>query len=385
MQAMLNADHCSSIGLQSRYARSGDPSSGFSTAKGLQRLAAIWKELTMKLSRFLALGLKTALLTTALTAGHGLLLRAQEPATAGATLPASPELQQSPNRVLKSMEPSADEEYTLGGGDEISLEFAGRPELSGKHIVGPDGRITLPLAGAIEVSGLTREQTSAAVEKALAPYYNNLSVTLRIDKYGSNRILMLGYVQHPGVLNFDQTPTLLEAITRAGLISSPDKKEIDSVPERCAIYRGSQQVVWVDVKALLESGNPMADMRLRRNDVVFVPNDQDRFVSVLGEVGHPGAMQLKRSSTLPSILADAGGPTERAGNNPNVAIVDPASGKTRYIRYKDMLTPMGALEITLKPGEVIYVPRSGLAKAGFVFEQLSPLTSALSFATIAVH
>ncbi len=293
-----------------------------------------------------------------------------------------PALQPSPTAQLRSMEPAADEEYQLGGGDELTLECAGRPELSGKHILGPDGRVTLPLAGPVTLAGLTREQAAAAIVTALSPYYNNLAVTVRIDKYGSNRVLLLGYVQHPGIMYFDQTPTLLEAITRAGLITPADKKDGDSVPDRCAIYRGNQQVVWVDVKGLLESGNPLADMRLRRNDVVFVPNDSDRFVSVLGEVQHPGAMQLRRTSTLPSIIADAGGLTERA-NNPNIEIVDPATGKTRYIHFKDLLSPSGALEVTLHPGEVIYVPRSGLSRVGYALQQLTPLTTAMSFAAIA--
>ncbi len=292
-----------------------------------------------------------------------------------------PTLLPSQAAQLKNMEPAVDEVYTLGGGDELSIECAGRPELSGKHVVGPDGRITLPLSGTLQVAGLTREQASAAIAKAYSTLYSDPSITLRIDKYGSNRILMLGYVQHPGVMYFDQTPTLLEAITRAGLLPPPDKKEADTVPDRCAIYRGNQQVVWIDVRALLESGSPLADLRLRRNDIVFVPNDSDRFVSVLGDVQHPGAVSLKRSSTLPSVLADAGGLTERAGNA-NIQIIDPATGKTRSLRFKELMTPAGSLEVSLRPGEVIYVSRSGLQKAGYVLQQLTPLATTMTFAAV---
>jgi polysaccharide export outer membrane protein len=279
------------------------------------------------------------------------------------------------------MEPPANEEYQLGGGDELTLEFAGRSEISGKHIVGPDGRITLPSAGAVTLAGLTREQAATTIEKAMSAFYNNISVIVRIDKYGSNRVLVLGYVEHPGIMYFDQTPTLLEAVTRAGMLrpTGADRRVDNTVPERVAIYRGNDQAMWVDLQALLSSGNPMADMRLRRNDTVFVPNDQDRFVSVLGEVNHPGALQLRHNSTLPSLIAEAGGITEKAGNNPNLQIVDPASGKTRTIRYHELLTPTGALEVTLKPGEVVYIPRGGLARTGYVLQQLSPLTTALTF------
>lgn len=308
-------------------------------------------------------------------------LLSQTVSASPAAQPGTPTLKPSPMAQLKSMEPAANEEYELGGGDDISLDFPGRPEISGKHTIGPDGRITLPSAGAINVAGLTREQAAKAIEQAMSKYYNNVTCIVGVDKYGSNRVLVTGYVEHPGIMYFDQTPTLLEAITRAGLMHPTGQgQQIDNpIPERVAIYRGSDEAIWVDVKSLLTQGSSMADMRLRRNDTIFVPNDQDRFVSVLGAVGHPGAIQLKHNSTLPSMIAEAGGITDAAGNNPQLMIIDPSTGTQRPIRYKELLTPTGALEVSLKPGEVVYVPRGGLAKTGYVLQQLSPLTTALTF------
>lgn len=318
---------------------------------------------------------QTPAIQTAATA-----LGQRQGSTTGATGQA-PVLHPNPISQLQSMEPAANEEYQLGGGDEITLEFAGRPDISGKHTVGPDGRITLPMAGAITVAGLTREQAAQAIDQAMSKYYTNITCIVGVDKYGSNRVLVTGYVEHPGIMYFDQTPTLLEAITRAGLLQPTGTGHTidDPIPERVAIYRGNDEAIWVDVKGLLSQGSSMADMRLRRNDTIFVPNDQDRFVSVLGEVNHPGAIQLKHNSTLPSMIAEAGGITEKAGNNPEIMIIDPTSGSKRPIRYKNLLTPTGALEVTLKPGEVVYVPRGGLAKTGYVLQQLSPLTTALTF------
>ena len=260
--------------------------------------------------------------------------------------PTTPVLHPNPMTQLRNMEPPANEEYELGGGDEITLEFAGRPDISGKHIIGPDGRITLPMAGDINLNGLTREQAADAIDKAMSKFYTNISCIVGVDKYGSNRVLVTGYVEHPGIMYFDQTPTLLEAITRAGLLQPTGTGHTidDPIPDRVAIYRGNDEAIWVDVKGLLSQGSSMADMRLRRNDTIFVPNDQDRFISVLGEVNHPGAIQLKHNSTLPSMIAEAGGITEKAGTNPEIMIIDPATGSKRPIRYKSLLTPTGALE-----------------------------------------
>ena len=37
--------------------------------------------------------------------------------------------------------------YRVGEGDKLTVSVWGRPEVSGKHTVGPDGRLAIPLAG----------------------------------------------------------------------------------------------------------------------------------------------------------------------------------------------------------------------------------------------
>jgi polysaccharide export outer membrane protein len=287
--------------------------------------------------------------------------------------PPSPQLQPNPLEVLRNLEPPANEEYRLGRGDEITVDFSGRPDLQAKLVVGPDGRITLPLAGDIELDGLTRSDASKAIATALAIYYDNLAVQVTVTKYTANRVLVLGAVTTPGEVTFEGTPTLLEALTRSGL--SPGQNKPAEIPERCAIYRGSNQVVWVQLRDLVESGNPLADLRLRRDDVVYVPSLSERFVSVLGEVQHPGAVALTSNTTLASVLADAGGLTEQAGSNAHIQIVDPVTGTSRVLTFKDVLNPAKSLEVTLKPGEIIFIPRSGFNRATYAMQRLTPLFS----------
>ncbi len=324
-------------------------------------------------------------------------------AVSPAPSPGTPTLQPSPMAQLRALEPDPNEEYTLGGGDEINVIVAGRVELSGKYVVGPDGRISLPTAGTVDIGGMTRDQAKAAIDKAYGQYYKAVSSSVSIDKYGSNRVMVIGAVAHPGFINFDQTPTLLEAITEAGVTqqgtmqgaaptggkgaasAAPVRSFADSLPEECFIYRGpagNQTVYKVNVRDLLSSGNMMADVRLRRNDMVVVPDQRERFVSVMGEVKSPGPVMLTHTSTLPSVLAQAGGLTENAGNA-NIEIVDPATGITRHVKFEELLTPKGVNEVSLQPGELIFVPKRGIAKMGYVFQQLSPITSVFSIAALA--
>ena len=155
------------------------------------------------------------------------------------------------------------------------------------------------------------------------------------------------------------------------------------IPERCAVYRGRDQVVWVQLKALVDSGNGLADLRLRRDDVIYVPTGSERFVSVLGEVQKPGAVPLTSTSTLASVLAEAGGFTSKAGDKPkHIQIVDPASGTSRTVSFNEYLNPAKSLEVTLRPGEIIFVPQTGFYRAASVFERLNPLITAGTLAMI---
>jgi len=298
--------------------------------------------------------------------------------------PPEPTLKVNPIDALKAFEPPANEEYRLGSGDELQIDFVGRPELQAKTVVGPDGRISLPVVGSIAVAGQTRSDAGKTIESSLASYYSNLSVMVTVTKYTSNRVLLLGAVEHPGVMYFDGTPTLLEVITRGGLMTGGVTKT-PMVPEQCAIYRGDSQVMWVELKQLLDTGNAMADMRLRRDDIVFIPNAQERFISVLGQVQHPGAVPITSVSTLASVLAEAGGLTDKAGGNPHLQLIDATSGKTTVLSFKDALNPAKSNEIRLRAGSILYVPESGFSKVGVALERLSPLTSLATVTMLAVR
>jgi polysaccharide export outer membrane protein len=232
------------------------------------------------------------------------------------------------------------------------------------------------------VANLTRPAAAKAIVDALSSDYTNLTVTVNIEKYGSNRVTVLGNVQHPGVLYFDNTPTLLDAVSRGGLQSTPFNK--DGLPDRCMIYRGNDQVLEVDLRSLLRSGSAMADIRLRRNDIVFIPSQADQFVTVLGEVRNPGAVPLTPESTLPSVLAQAGGLSEGAGSTPNVQIIDRAANTSRVIPWKQLMTPGGIAEVNLKSGDVIVIPQSGFYKVTYFLQRISPMTSLMSLGAMAV-
>jgi polysaccharide export outer membrane protein len=304
---------------------------------------------------------------------------------------------QSPNpvlsvrdeKVLDSFQPPVNEEYTLGAGDELSLDFPTQPDLNTKTTVGPDGIITLKGIGPVQVAGLTRDKAGKAVDESLSKYYKDVSVTVSVEKYSSNSVRVIGYVQHPGSYTFDGTPTLLDAIGKAGMISPTVTANGvptnigPGIPETCTVYRGNNTAVQVNLEKLLRDGSTLADLRLRRNDIVYVPQPQELFVSVMGQVGKPGTIPLTPQSTLTSVLAQAGCCGDNGGFNPTIHILQPSTGNDFKITYKQVMTLSGQQEFKLHSGDVIIVPMNGLSKFGVIMQKISPVATMMSLAAIA--
>jgi polysaccharide export outer membrane protein len=303
-------------------------------------------------------------------------------------------LRLSQAEALRRFEEASTTEYTLGAGDEIEILIPDHADLQGRHVLGPDGRITLPFAGPIQISGQTREQAAQSITKAWNQYYSSINCSVQVLKYGSNRIILVGRVATPGPLYFDTAPTLLEVLAKGGTYGTRPRDGVKSTPvsnpdspptmiSRCAIYRGSDQVLWIDMKELFASGAGV-DLHLRRDDVVYVPDEQDDLVSVLGQVQHPGAVRLTVDTRFIDVLALAGGLTEDAASN-KILLVHSATGMTREVSLNQLLHPSPGQtnEIALERGDVVYVPKSGVGKLGYVLGKFGNAGSLLTFAALA--
>jgi len=305
---------------------------------------------------------------------------------------------------LQSFEGTGDGEYRLGCGDQISIMVVGRAEATGKQIVGPDGIVTLPYVGGVKVSDLTRGEAAKAITQALTPYYVNPSVVVGVDVYSSNNILVFGAVAHPGLMQLDGPATLLSVMSRAGMGTEPAGVIIGKptgVPERVAVFRGKQTILWTDFKQLLESASPELLTPLQKNDVVYVPSPHQRYVSVFGEVLHPGLVDLQNSGgmdpknpspvdlqdgpRLVQILAEAGGiVTDRAGRYPKIQIIHEIRGSIQTVDYQDILQSK-KIELNLESGDIIYVPQSKMERVAVTFTKISPLISIATIATLIQH
>lgn len=270
--------------------------------------------------------------------------------------------------ALALFEAPIDPVYRLGAGDQLTIEVWGRPEVSGSHVLGPDGRITMPLVGPVRLADITREEAARDVHDMLTGYYLRPSVVLRVDQYTANRVTVLGRVQNPGAIQFEEQPTLLEALARAGSLPVIDK---EATLTRAAVFRGREQVAWVDLRQLLNRINPAYNIRLRPGDLIYIPDSSDTMVYVMGEVNRPGAYRLTPDMALLDALAQAGGPTED-GDPARITLYRPEQQASQATPLQALVTGGTMLNFSLQEGDVIYVEKRGIAKTGYALRQVLP-------------
>jgi polysaccharide biosynthesis/export protein len=282
--------------------------------------------------------------------------------------------------LLREFEAPEDKDYRLGEGDEIVISVWGRAELSGKHTIGPDGNITLPYVGLFPIANLTRTQAAVAAQQAWSNFYDAVTVTVQVQRYEANKIFVLGRVANPGVLRFEGQPTLLEAVTRAGGLPIGGIGAEKAALARCMVFRGRDKLVWIELRNLLNGTNLALNIRLQRNDTLYIPDSDDQLVYVMGEVNRPGVVRVTPEMTFLSALAQAGGPTEDARTG-KIRLIRPNAGIDRDFNLNDFYRLPKNQDVRVQDGDIIYVSRSGMAKLGYVMQKLSPLTGWMLFGT----
>ena len=275
---------------------------------------------------------------------------------------------------LALLEESVNPIYRIGSGDVLKLNVYGRSEVSGSHVVGPDGTITVPLAGDLQLNDLTREAARDLIHKRLQEYFTTPLTTLAIEQYTSNQVTVLGRVERAGMQKFPHPPTLAEVLATAGAMPLLDKQ---ASLTRCAIMRGRDKLIWVDLKALL-NGDPAYNIRMKKGDIVFIPDSPDTSVYVLGSVPKPGSYRLTPRMTVLDVLAQAGGPNEDAAPE-QIGIYRSGSKQVEVIAFADLIDVSRKVNYALEDGDVVFIPKSKLASMGYFMRQLAPAISVLTF------
>jgi len=269
-------------------------------------------------------------------------------------------------------------QYLLGPGDVMDISIWRRAEISRKDIVvAPDGVISLPKVGVLNVKGKTVAELSDEITTILEKSYESPEATIIVRQFHNNKAFVLGRVSEPGVVNFPGDGTLLEALALAGGLPHIGK---ETFLTKCAIIRGKDTVIWIDLRDLLDNGNMALNARILNNDVIFIPEAEDEMIMVLGEVEEPGPVMLKRGLNLVDAVMRSGGYTIKA-NLEKVFIIR-QEGPQATIKQVDfgMMLEQGDFSenYALVKDDIVYVAPTGVSKYNYMLEQIMPSLEVLS-------
>jgi polysaccharide export outer membrane protein len=272
--------------------------------------------------------------------------------------------------VIRAHEANLKQEYRIGPGDQVRIEVWNRERLTGEHVVGPYGKITLPMTGVYEIGGLNRDEAAGQIKQLYQQYYDDPLVTVKILKYLNNKVYVLGRVSNPGVIHFNGDGTLLEALSLAGGLPTRDKTIFLS---KCYIVRGKEQIIWIDLLQLLQKANIKLNIRLANNDIIYIPESMDAAIFMMGEVQSPGAYQIQSAGlTLMDAINLAGGPTENGNINKVRLIREMKEEKGVKIIDLENILAKGdfAQNYLLRDDDIIYIPRKGMATFNYYLRQI---------------
>lgn len=166
-------------------------------------------------------------------------------------------------------EHSFDDEYRIGVGDTISVSVWRNADLSVTVPVRPDGKVSVPLVGDVDVGNKTPEEVSKEITGSLATYIRDPFVTVIVTDMGSDeyrsRVRVTGAVGRPVSLAYRQGMTVLDLVLEAGGVT-----EFASA-SRAVLYRRSGDRIEVDLNRILNKGDMSTNYPLRPGDVVTIP------------------------------------------------------------------------------------------------------------------
>ena len=183
----------------------------------------------------------------------------------------------------------------IGPRDLVTVHVYDSPELSRSIRVGSDGTIKLPmLKDRVKAEGLMPNELEVVIAKALEDegLLVEPSVTVTVAEYSSRPISVAGSVRTPLTFQANSPVTLLEALTRAGGLTSDAGSEI-LISKSQPGPDGAQTslIQRVAVKSLIDAADPDSNLKLSGGEEIRVPEAGKVFV--VGNVNKPGAFSVQ--------------------------------------------------------------------------------------------
>lgn len=169
--------------------------------------------------------------------------------------------------------------YRVQSGDLLRVEVLEDSSLNREVLVAPDGRISVPLAGNIKVSGASIPEVQRRLTSSLATNFATTPTVLvsllqlrepaaPAPEPDPLNVYVIGEVNNPGVIPAEPGMTLLQALSLAGGLT--DFAAVKRVQLR-RVEKGRETVFNLNYQRILDGQSGVGLSKVKEGDVIVVP------------------------------------------------------------------------------------------------------------------
>lgn len=162
-------------------------------------------------------------------------------------------------------------EYVIGASDNLNIVVWQNGDLSTQALVRPDGTITMPLIGDLQVAGRTPTQVRDDITRRISQYVKAEAaiVTVAVTEVNSYRFTVTGAVTNPGNFSSSHYVTVADAIAMAGGTTRfADRHNIELLR---VDENGKTRRIPIDFEDIETRKRPEANLVLVAGDTIHVP------------------------------------------------------------------------------------------------------------------
>lgn len=276
---------------------------------------------------------------------------------------------------LKKLDAEPPEEFRINAGDQVNLVVYDHPDISGPTTVTPDGFIGIVFLGQVKVAGLTLGEAAKKIETGLGRYLKKPAVGLSPITIASQTATLFGGVGKPGIYSITSDMRLADLYAKAGGsgVRRIDGQDLDvaDLSNSYLFRNGYDGALPIDFERAINGGDPLHNVRLKKNDRIVIGTRTESFVTVIGHIKSPHTKLWNPNLNLMEVLTSAGWLEETYW--PNVIII--RGGVVDPLLYKvnvDDILAGKRPNVRLAAGDIVFVPHDNVSEYNVFIRKLLP-------------
>jgi polysaccharide export outer membrane protein len=286
---------------------------------------------------------------------------------------------------LERLEEESNYTPTLGRGDVIDIAVYDEPDLTIEGIpIRPDGKVSFPLVGDLQAEGLTVSELNQSLTEGLEKYILSPKVSIIVQEFNSQRYTIFGEVVTPGIYPLTTDISITAALASAGGLNKGNFRAttVELADLSHAFIARDGKVLPVNFTRLIRQGDLRYDISLQSGDYIYIPSGLSKEVYILGEVENAMLFAYREDMPMSRTLAQAEGFTPDADLKRIHIIRGSLYNPTVILINFEEVLKGNAREVALEPGDIIYVPPTGLTSFARVIDKLVPTMQALQLGVL---